>query len=599
MVFVFPWWQAYNHTAILVVSGKVDSAIQLGYADAEASVPFRLVADNGGFFLAYRAELPPRRTYDLELVFPEGSGGHFAIHDITLARNWPSNRSIHYEMQSLGGRVEPGLEALPTLEGVRILAEPGATLSLPFTVPGLTPLQWLIEGVKATVGYLALSSIILVLLATLIRFPDRLTASRREPRLIEVILIMAAGLIGGAIHLHLVHHSVPVFHPEQSFPDPGPGYGWIFSRMFEILAWDLNAWTLVQGAVFCFSVLAAALAMSPFLKGYALAIAVGLALVSPAAVWASRHVGPESLQASSWLLSIGAFIWMWQSQGWRRILLTILSGVLMAYAALLTASGLIMLVSPLALATGALAWSWSVRKWQCFKVRVLWRTVGQFGLVALCVLPAASWISFPKGVLQTDHSVVELQNDLAERGRLAVWAVWMPDVQLPDGQHLLRSFEVLPAYDSPEAAAEAVDALRELSVWTGRDITLKERQSDVAIFIYNELMAIFYPWIYRLLFVVAVLVWLAAYRKRKFLCGVLILPFLINVVLAVLHGDLSSTAVQTLDAFLWFSSAIGLAALFPDSLQQAPSLDDRRCSVLHRPKRLFSPYRVPNKKLEH
>ena len=596
MASVFPWWQAYPHSAVLVVSGDASAQLQFQYGADGATAPFQQVANSGGYFTALRAEIPAHNRSAFALVFPEGTAGGITLHNLTLSRTWPSPASSIWEFTELPADQGGMLEVLPDKDGVRVLASVGAILKVPIKVPGFSAVDWFREWLLATLSYIFLAVILLVGIASLLRFPDQLTASRNLPRATDLAFVAGAWILGSAIHLHLVHHSVPVLTALQIFPDAGPGYGWIFASLCKWLSWDLNAWTLLQGVIFCVSMLLLSLAISPFLRGYVLGIVLLLALISPAAVWASRHIGPESLQASCWYVSLAAFLWMCQSKGWRRILLTIFTGVLMAYAALLTSGGLILLVLPLALLTGAFTWSLSIQGIKGIQTRVFWRSLAQFALVALCVLPAASWIRLTSPATNSGESH---QLKLAQCGRLAVWAVFLPDVQRTDGSPLLRSYAVLPDFEVGEESAEAKAVLRNLSLWAGQRIELRQRHSDVAIFLYNELMAVMYPWVYRCLFLIAVLAWFMAYRERKLLCGVLILPFLLNVLTSVIRGDLVATAVQPLDGLLWLAAFVGIAALFKHSLQQPPSLDDRRLNDPLRPKRFFTPYRTPNKKLEH
>lgn len=622
MVFVFPWWNVSSHPVSLTIGMDPEHVVELAYTAGE-SVRLRPSGDVDGYHWRWEAELPPRRKYELALVFTKGSDDEVLFRSIEVKGFRYGSESVALPAGSLGATEAPGLRVRQTGEGARILARAGARLALPVEFPSARPYHWVVNWTKATFSYLLVALILLWGLTSILRFPHGLQAFRRRPPPSEVALVVLTVILGALAHLHLVRHSIPVFSPGISDPyvveaimeagqaksgnpmaaaDIAPAYPFFLSKLAPAADWSMSRVTLAQGILFSVSVLLLSLSLVRLVQGYYLAPVLLLVLLSPPAVWASRHIGPESLLAVTCLLSMAAFFFAMQREGILRWLGFILIAFFLSVAVCTASGGWLALIPPIGLLTGTLWWGFSVRGFEFWKLPVVWTTAAQ---VALVVLSAAlSVMQFgnkpgrdaplddPSAAATVDQPVEALpvQARLAYRGRLSGIALFLPDTDFR-GTPVRTDYRVHFGFPSSRQAESVRRSLSEIMRLSGQAVHVMEKRSDRRIVTYNQSLVSIYSWFYRILFFAALAGWLLGLSERKYLAAILILPYLGNILLRVALLDVGSHHIQVLDSLLWLSALAGLLCLSPKAMQKATDEGDRRTMAPIRPKRLLTRFR--------
>ena len=472
------------------------------------------------------------------------------------------------------------------------------------------------DWVKATVGYVLVALILLFILTTLLRFPHGLPSYRRRAAGAEILIVALAALAGGFAHVYLVHHSVPIFTPGQSDPlvmqalvihqeaDPGsaleatPGFGypWLLSKLAPYGDWNLGIVTLGQGVLFSLSILLVSVAMVRVVQGYILAPVVLLALLSPPAIWASRHIGVQSVLASATLLSLGVFLCLWQREGVLRWIGFVLLGCVMAVAAAVSRQGLLLLILPLGLLIGATWWSLSIRGVEFWKLPVLWTTFGQILIpfvlvVAFPLLAAPPLPELPQAEVVSLGHEVPLQARFVEWGRAAGWGLFLPQRESYGNPLANTDYRVRFGFRSGAEADSVREPLTRMMRLTRQPVHISERKSNTHVVSYNETFVSFYTWFYRLLFFAAIAGWMIGLAERKYLAGILMLPYVTNILAQVFLFEVVNYNIQSLDACLWFGALTGLLCVNPKALQKRTDETDRRCMAPIRPKRLLTRFK--------
>lgn len=401
MGFVFPWWHASNHPVVVTMGAGSAQAIELAFSDEEPPLKLAPIREEAGYLWHWATELPPRAKYQLAIVFPEGTVGEVILKDMEVVSLSPEKTSIHLDYESLVIPEDGSVRVQEIEEGHRIFAEPGGRLPLNMALPQPTPYEWFTAGAKASIGFVVVALVFMLMIGTFLRFPDGLKAYRKKTPPYEWIIILVFALAGSLAHVYLVRHSVPSFTPGTSERyllaaisqhqnlsiEPGssahglfPAYPFLIEKIAGLVGWDMRHVTFAQAVLFCFSVSMLSLGLTRIVQGYLVAPVTVLALLSPPAVFASRNIGIDSTFASAVLLALAAFLFLWERGKAIRWFGFFLFGLCTAWAVATSFAGLVLLILPLGLLTGTAWWCYSIRGSEFYKLPVFWRTLGQVAI---------------------------------------------------------------------------------------------------------------------------------------------------------------------------------------------------------------------------
>ena len=665
MALVFPWWNAANHPVLLNLSADPGTNIELMFAEDEAPLPLVPVGPAEEVVRYWGTELPPRPHYDLALSFPEGTAGVVIFRGMEVVRLSPGQKTVSLGINAFVEGQTGGVELSVSTEGVLISAEPGSRIPLPLKVASASPYEWVMGALKATFTYVVIALIILLAIGSFLRFPDGLQAYRKRTPPVEILIFAACAVAGILVHLHLVRHSMPVFSPGESDPHVlqamdradatlsleqasaaspvRPGYAWFLSKVGTRVDWNMGEVALYQAVLFGCAVTVLGLSAIRLVQGYYLGPLLFLILISPPALWASRHIGIQSVLASAWFAGTAAFLFSWQREGWLRWVGFVGLGLMTAWAMAISFVGVILLVMPVGLVTGTIWWCYSIRGYQFWKIRIFWRTLGQTAIPFACALIGSLFIwrseggstactpagPFTAGVF--DVRVIEDREDyaafvnqraasnyrynpatfpadgmydpeeayaavpwrarLTAWGRLTGWGLFLPDVETYARQPFLTDYTLRSRYRSTVEAEEVRSSLTEIMRLTDKPVYVNEKRSNRQVVVYNETVNTIYPWFYRILFFLALGGWLIALSERKYLVIVFITPYFLNIFLQIFTFRVGNETVQFLDACLWLTAFAGLICVNPKVLQKPTDEGDRRFMSLIRPKHLMTRYR--------
>lgn len=614
MLFVFPWWNASEHVVELSLGMDSPDKVELGYSAGER-VKFHPVGSVDGYHWNWRAELPLRPGYEFALIFPDGSDGDIIFKAIRIKK--ASSESEVGMLTALLLRDVPDDQVQLQVSGVgtRIQAPPGGRLELPVAMMAPRPIDWMKDWAKATLGYIVVSLILLFTLTTFFRFPHGLQSYRRRAPAAEILIVLLAALLGTLAHLHLLRYSMPLLTPGQSdalllkavsFDKamevemgkvagiPGPTYPWLVAQVAPSADWNMSQVTLGQGILFCFALILLALSLVRLIQGYYLAPVLLVAMLSPPALWASRHIGVQSVLTSSWLISLAVFIFLMHREGVMRWLGFALFGLLSVAAVSIAPQSLLLLFLPFGLLTGTFWWSLSIKGSEFWKLPIFWTTFAQTMLPALMVLVSAV-VLCQQGcntrVVETNdqhQQITPMQGRFADWGRLSGRGLFLPrmDGYVEDASN--TDYKVRFGFRSGAHAAATRASLSEIMRLTGQPVFIAEKRSNRQVVSYNHTIVSIYSWFYRILFFAAIGGWMIGLAERKYLAAILVLPFLLNVLMHVYLRDLVNYDIQVFDACLWFSALAGLLVVNPKALQKPTDESDRRCMAPIRPKRLLT-----------
>lgn len=666
MIFAFSWWHASNHPVKIKIGAGSAQLMQLQFAEGEAPLKLVPLGDTSGYHLLWGTELPPRKKYELALVFPDGTVGDVVLQEVEVTRLSPQKKTSLLLTKSVANS-EDGLVRITKISsGIRISADPGGALPIEVDFPELSHYEWLKSIFHATVGFVIVALVSLLMIVTLFRFPDNLVAFRKRAPIAELVLVAIFVAVGAWIHVQLVANSMPDFEAGSSEHDimlalefdkgiehfnhsshlpARPGYAYFLSQILSPERKDLASVTIVQATLFCFSMLLLALACTRLVQGYYVGPVILLAMLSPPAVWASRHIGEESLITSFWVLAIAIFIWMWKRSQPTRWIGFILFGIVVSYASTVSAMGLLLMGLPLSFVVGTLWWCISIRGFEFFKLPLLWKTLAQ------CMVPAVIFVAMSVAIIWMIPGVAPLssipisetrapfvsgmfdarsvgegpayENLINERfksgyrydgaamsayqdlpsasrdllplraklvgwGRLSTWALFFPNRTTYASESLLGDYKVRMSFRSRLQGEKVRAAISEIMRETGQHIQLLEKRHNSSLAMYNNLVVPKYRFFYRVLLILAIAGWLIGLSERKYLSSVFMVPFLLNIVLHVYMLNVNAGSVQVLDSLLWMSALCGLLAANKKSLQKHVDETDRRFLDVVRPKRLFT-----------
>ncbi|MEX0332234.1 MAG: hypothetical protein AB3N64_12505 [Puniceicoccaceae bacterium] len=663
MAFVLPWWHASNHPVVLSLGAGSAQNVQLAYAVDEEPLPLVPLGDPEGYQWKWGTELPPRPSYELALVFPDGTVGDVVLKDLNVTCLTEGAETYSMDLSLLDELDETGVRVNKISTGYRVQAEPGGAVPVSVYLPTTSPFEWLAIWFKATFGFVVVGFILFFSLATFVRFPDGVHAYRKKAPFHEVLVFLVCAIIGAVAHLHLVRHAMPAFSPGESegyllqaigtssdgsdLPSQGhrPGYPTFLAQVGEWTSWDLTNHTIVQAIFFCLALLILGLSLVRLIQGYFLGPIVLLAMVSPPVIFASRHIGVESVAASCWMLSMAAFLLYWQRDGFLRWLGIILFSLFAFWTAAITPTGLMLYMLPIGLVSGTVWWTVKVRGSEFWGMSVLWRAASQavipfvvlFGgslylssleadNPAVCSLPGPSAVApFTSGMFEVralvgspaygkiinerasnDYSFdgpamkefsglaeasmdeLPLRAKLVAWGRLTGWGLFLPDVNTYGQEPLNSDYRVWTRFRTERQAQEVRTELVKIMRATGTVVQVMEKRSNKQLVTYNQTIVPVYKWFYRVLLFAALVGWMIGLSERKYLAAVLVFPFLLKVLMHILTMDVTSESVQVLDACLWLGALAGLLCLNPKAQQKATDESDRRCMPPIRPKKLMT-----------
>jgi hypothetical protein len=666
MVFIMPWWDASNHPLEITLGSGTEENLLIEYAKDGTTLPLVSIGEESGYFRKYATELPPRPSYDLVMIFPEGSTGSLVLKKVEVIRLLPEKDNAVLTLTDVALPGE-GVRIQQMADGVRLFAEPGGRLALPVEMPDPTPYAWLLALSKATFGYIVVAFALFFGVLTFAQFPDCIQGYRRSTPLYECVILLIFAVIGSLIHTHLVGHAMPNFAPGESdaFVEQAiliqnggasdflnkarSGYAYFLGKVASPADWSMAAVAEAQAWVFCLCLMLLGFAMIRLIKAFILGPFLLLALISPPAVWSSIHIGPESLIASSWILSIAAFLFLWQRERWQRWVGIVAFGCSVLWAITISASGFLLFVLPAGLLSGAILWGVITRGANFWKLEVIWKTVGQVSVPLGIVLLVGLFLQMPGSPFENLYSSPErkasapfttgmfevsslgtgelyeavireravngyqfdgpamsafpgLADKSAEAlparamvmawGRLSIWGLFLPNIETYSGHPLLSDFALGTRFKSPKQATAVQESLTRLMRDTGQLVHVQERRSNRQIYAYNKTVGEIYRWLYRVLLMGGLVGWMIGLADRKSLATVLVLPYLINILYHVLFMDIGSHWIQSLDAFLWLGALSGLLCINPKALQKPTDETDRRTMQPIRPKRLFTRQRV-------
>jgi len=666
MAFVLPWWHVSNHPVVLTLGAGSAQKMGLSYSPDEEPLDLVPVGQTEGYHWKWATELPPRPEYDLELVFPEGTVGEVVFKQLELIRLSPGRESSFLRVNDLSQMENPGIQIKKLVDGIRIYAEAGGRLPLEVEAAAPTAYTWLQTWARSSFGYLVTAVILLFSLGTFVQFPDRIQAYRKNTPIWEVAMLVTFAVFGALVHLHLVHHSMPVFSPGKSDPfvlqainihngaglqvsessmPQRPGYAYFISHAAADSGWDMSKVAFYQGILFSVAAMLAGLACVRFIHAWAIGPILILALVSPPAIWASRHIGVESLSITMWLFGLAAFLLQWQREKLEKWLGFVLFGGVVFIASCISSSGLLMLILPFGVMVGTVVWCAGMKGLTFWKLDVFWRSLAQAVLPVVMLILAGFYLNltqpdrwnlfslptdpsaatFASGMfemraiedpdqyttvinqrlrsgyrlnwtaLADTHALKEKSGDLLPMrahwvayGRLAFWGLFLPDVETASGNKLLKDYTVRNNFASSAEAKGVQDSIASIMRATREAVFVKEKRSNRQVVVYNQTIVDIYKWFYRILFFVALAGWLIGLSDRKHLAGLFILPYMANIIVHVFTYNSGSELIQSMDALLWIGALAGLLGVSARALQKPTDETDRRTIKPFRPTRLLT-----------
>jgi hypothetical protein len=407
---VLPWWQAANHPVHVEVSAPVGTPMALVLEDELEPLPLVPIGTTeGGTHRFWGTELPPRPDYVLSLSFPEGTDAEVVFHGITFIELSHARRDIRWSPETLSSENPARLRLRVLEDGWGIRADAGAEVPLSGLPPALADRAGFSGWSSFTLTYIALSVLGLLIVVSCLRFPAHVLGRREATPYRETVVLFLLLAVGSAIHLHLVGESMPDYWPADSTSyamksvalvtegtyDTGtheyelnrmPGFPVFMALVFMVAGWNLNAVTLTQGILFCLAVTFLCLNLRHLVRGYWIGLAGLGALVSPPAVWASRQIATESTFVSIWILSLAAFLFLWQRRGKWRWVGFVVFGIGATVAVAIRPNGILLLALPGMLFTGTVFFCVFYHGKDFFRLPVLWRTVGQVTIPCAMVL---------------------------------------------------------------------------------------------------------------------------------------------------------------------------------------------------------------------
>ena len=666
MALGLPWWHAGNHPVVVNLGAGSAQQIGLSYSPEEDPVILVPVGTTAGYHWKWAAELPPRPKYDLSMVFPEGTVGEVVFKRLELIQLKPSRKSSLLKIRDVPLMERAGIQLQKLVDGIRIIAEPGAVLELEVEVSEPTAYTWVKTWARASLGYLVCALILLFALASVLQFPDRVQAYRKRTPLWEVMLTLAFTVLGGALHVYLLNHAMPDFAPGKSdqhvelairmhdgleVPESltidslgSPGYAFFLSRVAGQSDWDLHAVVIAQGLLFCAGIGLVGLAITRLVNGWIVGPALVVACLSPAAVWANRHIGVESLGTTAVLFSLAAFLLILQTEKIRKWFAFILFGVVVATATTISSVWIPLFLLLPGMLIGTVIWGITTRRFAFWKLEVLWRTAAQIVMSTVIILVggyalgktfpgtwkfpnmrsshlwnpskadmfeakaiqdraelsaiingridsdyAMDWRSFASNsTIHRSGEMLPLQMRMALMGRLTYWGFFLPDVEVAPNRNLSRNYTVRNSYPTPGAATGVQDSIASIMRQTDRAVFVQERRSNRHLVFYNQTIVGIYRWFYPILFFLGLAGWLAGLVDRKYLAGLFVLPFMFNILRCVYGTGLSSECIQSMDSLLLLGALAGLLGTNAKSLQKPKDETDRRTLRPIRPKRLLT-----------
>lgn len=664
--FAFNWWHASNHPVKVTIGAGSAQKMELQFAEGESPLKLVPLGEVEGYHWEWGTELPPRADYDLALVFPDGAIGEVVLKGLEVTRLAPEKKKSLMHNESLADSEDGRVRIKRTLEGTQISADPGGVLPIDVRFPELTPYQWLVSFFHATVGYIIVALTIMLMIVTLLRFPDNLVAFRKRAPAAELFLVAIFVGLGAWLHIQLVRHSMPDFeagssehdiilalefdkgieHVNQSGQLPArPGYAYFLSHTLSPDDKNLASVTLIQAILFSASMLVLGLSVTRLVQGFLVGPVIMVAMLSPPVVWASRHIGEESLMVSFWALSLAIFIWMWKRSQPTRWVGFFLFGIIVSYAGTVSVMGLLLMSLPLSLLIGTLWWCISIRGIAFFKLPLLWRTLAQClvpvtiigattvtqfwmlpGVAPMTTIPmSATSAPFVSGMFDVrsvgdgpaytnlinerfsngyrydgpamsayqelpsaSRDLLPLRAKLVGWGRLSAWALFFPDTTTYSLDSLVPDYKARMTFRSSLQADNVRRAISQIMRTTEEHVQLLERRHNKWVALYNNMIVPKYRIFYRVLFLLAIAGWLVGLAERKYLSSVFMIPFLLNIVLHVYMLHVTGGEVQCFDSFLWLSALCGLVAADRKSLQKHTDETDRRFMDITRPRRLMT-----------
>ena len=654
MAFVLPWWHATNHPVVVDMGAGSAQKVGISYSPDEEPVLLFPLGGSSGYYWKWATELPPRPRYDLKMVFPEGTFGEVVFKQLEVIELSTGRTSAFLKIRDIPLTERPGIQLQKLVDGIRITAEPGSELELEVETAEPTAYAWIKTWAKASCGYMVCALIILFSLVTILQFPDRIQAYRNRSPARELVLTFVFALIGGDIHLHLLYHAMPAFQPGESdsfveqairmYDDldatqslvgeslGSPGYAFFLSQVAGRSDWDLHSVVLVQGLLFCVGLALVGLAITRLVNAWYVGPALVIACMSPAALWANRHIGVESLGTTSVLFCLAAFLYIWKSEKTKKWIAYGLFGIAVAVSSLFTSAWILPAMLLPVMLTGTLVWAITTRRLLFWKLEVFWRTFGQVLLSASIALgggyimgntipgegssddvfsghpmsPAianlfeiraiqdsneleaiingrfdtdysADWSSFVSDTtVRRSTQMLPIHMRLALLGKLTYWGFFIPDVEHVPNRNLSRDYRIRGQHASPEAATAVQDSVSAILHASGRLVHIDERQPNQQVDFYNRTVVGIYRWFYPLFFMVGLAGWLAGLIDNKYLAALFLFPYVLNILRFVCGMNLSSEFIQSMDALLLLGAITGLLGTNSDALQKPKDDTDRR-----------------------
>jgi hypothetical protein len=179
-------------------------------------------------------------------------------------------------------------------------------------------------------------------------------------------------------------------------------------------------------------------------------------------------------------------------------------------------------------------------------------------------------------------------------GRVAGWGLFFPEIGAYTTDPLNQNYTVSDGFSNEKLEEQVRKNLRWATRNVDEEIRLRSVPTDPWIQGYNKWVVPLYPWLYRFLFLGALVGWACALAERKYLVVALITPYLANIFLNVYFMYIIGRYVQVLDASLWFTAVAGLACLGNSCLQESVTENDRQSMPAIKPKRLLTRFaRLP------
>lgn len=329
---IFPWWNVSNLPIVFTLGAPPDTEILLEVNGESETLPLVPLEPDKDTCWYWTTEIPPRRSYDLSLIFPKAEN-KIILSSAELIKLSPHRYTIaEWRFHDPEAVMPDNVEVSPQNNGLRLQTGPGGRLQIT---------EDFIQGVQHPIAafFTSLSNYLLVvligclLIGTGLFFPVSLQqyirkVSPREWRLLGIIVLASAGA-----HLFLVARSMPDYWPadsstytmeavslatEGSFDskshDPRyelnrmPGFPLLMAFTMKTFGWNLKYVTVTQATLFVLCIGFLISVLFRFVPKRYLFPAIPLTLLSPPAVWASRQIATESSFAAMWALGIAFYL---------------------------------------------------------------------------------------------------------------------------------------------------------------------------------------------------------------------------------------------------------------------------------------------------